>query len=149
MSTGGFLPDVLTIDGKCVQTPSCWGTNLVTNGDFSNGTTGWDADAGSTRETGGLLNVTCSGPFVFSTGYCWFSPAVVPTTGHKIYAKLCVRVTNGVANRIIFNFAGKKGVRSFSPTINSPVENQWYYASGIASDFSGLTGENLRVYVSH
>jgi hypothetical protein len=34
-------PDALVIDGKCSQVQSCWGTNLVTNGDFSNGTTGW------------------------------------------------------------------------------------------------------------
>ena len=35
-------PDALVIDGKCAQTVGVWGTNLVTNGDFSNGTTGWD-----------------------------------------------------------------------------------------------------------
>jgi len=37
-------PDALTVDGKCVQVQSCWGTNLVTNGDFSNGTTGWNTN---------------------------------------------------------------------------------------------------------
>ena len=36
-------PDALTIDGKCVQTPAVWGTNIIANGDFSDGTTGWSA----------------------------------------------------------------------------------------------------------
>lgn len=49
------VPDALSVDGKCEQVVSCWGTNLVTNGDFSNGTTGWVSIGGSAT-----INGSCS-----------------------------------------------------------------------------------------
>ena len=50
-------PDALTVDGKCSQVQSCWGTNLVTNGDFSNGTTGWTSNNAIISSTNRELTV--------------------------------------------------------------------------------------------
>ena len=56
-------PDALTIDGKCSQVQSCWGTNLVTNGDFSNGTTGWTGGSSSLSVISGVANFLSAGKY--------------------------------------------------------------------------------------
>lgn len=50
-------PDALVIDGKCAQTPAVWGTNLVTNGDFSNGTVGWSATNAGFSISGSVASI--------------------------------------------------------------------------------------------
>lgn len=50
-------PDALTVDGKCSQVQGCWGTNLVTNGDFSNGMNGWLHSKGSFSIVNGVAQV--------------------------------------------------------------------------------------------
>lgn len=52
-------PNKLAVDGKSAQTVGVWGTNLVTNDDFSNGTTGW--------ETNGATNFYVSNNILFFT----------------------------------------------------------------------------------
>lgn len=121
--------------------------NLVTNGDFSNGTTGWDAYLGTKSATDGILNITCSGSQAQSFGQSWFSPTVSPAANHKIYVRISVRVTNSVCSSIRFFLAGTSGTTSFYPNKLTPTENAWYSISGVSMSQSVCVGDNLRLYI--
>ena len=89
-------PDALVIDGKCQQTVGVWGTNLITNGDFSNGTTGWDEYDAALSAANNIL--TCVG-----TGWANFAGAtsltMSVTAGHKYYVS--ARLSCSVAGKTL------------------------------------------------
>ena len=69
-STSGLLPCVApngavycaTTETRVLGVPSGGGTNILTNGDFSDGTTGWYGDSGANvSESGGVATVTNGG----------------------------------------------------------------------------------------
>jgi len=76
-------PDALTIDGKCVQTVGVWGTNLISNGDFSNGTTGWEAYLSTISESSGRLAFTATGQYGKARAIT--APTII---GHSYYARV-------------------------------------------------------------
>ncbi len=94
-------------------------TNLVTNGDFSNGTAGWAAGNSVNTVTDGILTNTADGssinPYVTR-------PFITPlVTGKKYYVKLKVRVTNSACTGIrVYNGA------TTSTFIDNPIANEWY-----------------------
>lgn len=88
-------PDALVIDGKCEQTVGVWGTNLVTNGDFSNGTAGWGGINGdSIAADNGTLKI------YGNTGnqhkWCMQSNKNIPV-GHKVYVRGSVKTDSAAA----------------------------------------------------
>lgn len=117
--------------------------NLLFNGDFSNGTTGWYCVGGSITVTDNILTSVGIGS---STSACDFWRTQTSyTLNHKIFVYFKVRVTNSVAEYIklnLYNFTGT----SFE--VIDPIENRWYdlYTIGtVSSSGSNLTfGVNNR-----
>lgn len=70
----------LAVDGKATQTPAIWGANIVANGDFSNGTTGWTTVNSTIAIESGRLAITPS----LQWGRATCSISVV--ANHKYYA---------------------------------------------------------------
>lgn len=97
-------------------------TNLVTNGDFSDGTTGWAASGvSSIAVADSILSVTCGAS---SSGQA-NSAHHLFVDGDVYYFKAFLRVTNAVASYIRFYAAG--GWYTMQQV--SPVENEWYELS--------------------
>jgi hypothetical protein len=112
-------------------------TNLVRNGDFSNGTTGWTAwSNASIAESGGILSITGNGLgselYAYQTTPAWIS-------GHKYAIKIRARVTNAVCN-IIRVYVNQQLV-----TLQlSPTENTWYEKFVVLD--STLSTQTCRIY---
>ena len=115
-------PDALTVDGKCSQVQSCWGTNLVTNGDFSNGTTGWSKSRANFSIINGVAqvsatakdgNIACFGLHTYEN-HAYYCSAIVMANTTLVQLKLELSVSpwsffmnkfvsnTGSANRISF-----------------------------------------------
>lgn len=79
------------VDGKCEQTVGVWGTNLITNGDFSSGTTGWKS-----HNTSALTIV--SGAVCYTPVGMWGGlrrhPTLPATVGHKYYLRALVKTAS-------------------------------------------------------
>jgi hypothetical protein len=104
-------------------------TNLVQNGDFSNGTTGWGTFASTLSVISNTLSVTALGTATTGrTGALLGSVSV----GNKIYVKTRIRVTNALSTRISCNIkAGIGGsvLVTAENQINNPIINTWYETS--------------------
>jgi hypothetical protein len=128
------------------------GSELVTNGDFSNGTTNWTASSSSIANVSGELQVTNSGA-VFGLGYQ--AIAVTPNKWHKIsitfragtasivYAQVKESVPSG-ASVFNQNTASKTNVTItgyFYATLST------YYVSCVNNNESNATGffDNISV----
>lgn len=85
-------PDALVIEGKCEQTVGVWGTNLITNGDFSNGTNGWLTASSSISASGNELSVLAR-----ATAGQAKSANCAMTNGHKYYFRAEVKATTDLA----------------------------------------------------
>lgn len=137
----------LTVKGKSTQVQSVWGTNLVSNGDFSNGTTGYTGFSVSLAVSSKILSATTTA--TTTTPYVIYSFGSLFTAAHKIYVKLKYRYTAGNPTDIRFSLRGSTGGTTVAVHIDSmPVINQWYVSSGVATvpgDWSGVT--QLRVYL--
>ena len=96
---------------------------LVTNGDFSDGTTGWTAVNSTNTASGGILTNTGDGTSV--NPYAFLRQTYI--NGHKYYATSKVLVTNAVCSRIRTRFSA--GVLDLN--IDTPAINTWYQNSGI------------------
>lgn len=88
-------PDALVVDGKCEQTVGVWGTNLITNGDFSNGTTGWSASAAGTSSYSVLEGMAHFLPTVAYEGIN--SNKIQTIAGHKYYVSAVMQTTDAGA----------------------------------------------------
>ena len=116
-------------------------TNLVRNGNFAQGTTGW-VNAGSTLSVNNnILSVigtgSVSNPRVFHR-------KVLGNKTLSPYIKLKVRVTNSVCSSIQIYW--NKASPSLITTINNPVENQWYEISVKQTNVVSTEGN---LYISH
>jgi hypothetical protein len=103
-SAGLLKSEVLdTLDFPTID-PPINATNIITNGDFSNGTTGYGAAGGSIAVASNIMSFTAGGssasPFVYQVSS---TPSVV---GHKIYYRYPMRVTNAVCQSIKAIFGG-------------------------------------------
>lgn len=102
-------------------------TNLVTNGDFSNGVTGWStARSTSTTSANTLIN-TGNGSHIFPYIRQVINIVVPPLT--KFYISGSIRVTNAACSNLKMDLTNATNVTIGSATISNPVENQWYLAS--------------------
>ena len=102
-------------------------TNLVTNGDFSNGTTGWNAQASTLSASNNTLIITGNGASPEPSAYRGIG---VQQNNDKLFVKISAKVTNSELPRIDFYC----GTLSQRPVIKySPLQNQWYYYTGIVT----------------
>jgi endonuclease/exonuclease/phosphatase family metal-dependent hydrolase len=124
--------DLAQLAGDVEQNSYVKITNLVTNGDFSNGTTGW----GVVGSTIAVSNAN----LIITPGDTEVRPSAVSTafsgvnSGDKIYICLRVRTLNSKLSHIRARMANSGLTFPYGDVeISSPVENQWYTVSGIIS----------------
>lgn len=103
-------------------------TNLIANGDFTNGTTGWSLDGSTNAISNAVLVNTSNGTKTTPATYTSF-PIV---SGNNYYIKLRYRVTNAVCTKIRLFFGGV-----YQDLTSAPAMNQWYEKSVILSPTFG------------
>lgn len=110
-------------------------TNLVTNGDFSGGTTGWTGNFGVASVSQNTYALTGNG----ANAEPYSSQLHAMIAANKYYFKFRVRVTNpNCANIKVRPAAGYGDIN-----IANPVENQWYAQSAVVTP---STSGNLEMY---
>lgn len=122
-------------------------TNLVTNGNFVDGTTGWAVGTSATIavvET--ILSITATGSYAYgSTNYV---TSLAAANGKKIYIRAKCKVTSANCTNIFVNMTGSTGgnVLYFSQT--TPTQNTVYTVSGITTCDATMTG-NINIEFRH
>lgn len=114
------------------------GTNLITNGDFSNGLTGWLIANGTAKVANKILTATASN--INSTPYVYSALDSV-VTGDIYYIRANTRVLNAVCNYIRL----QNGDGSPLATRNTPAANVWYTLSAVGK----INGTNRNIMVQH
>ncbi|WP_069649632.1 H-type lectin domain-containing protein [Caloranaerobacter ferrireducens] len=121
-------------------------TNIVQNGNFVD-TTGWTALAGgSISAQNNTLSITGNGTSTNTiiqhiTNTNW-------QDNKKIYTRLKVRVTNPDAQYITLEVRHSDGnVATY--TINTPVQDQWYYFNEITTNTTNTGNVEIRIYAHY
>ena len=125
------LPKTAADTGMQVQLFGQSVENLVVNGDFRNGTTGWNGYNAILTADDNTLYSTGDGA---AANLLVFRDTIPIVYGEKIFIKVKARVTNTLCSRI--NLSGdcsSIGTCIQLNVINFPLENQQYVLSGIAS----------------
>ena len=109
--------------------------NLVTNGDFSNGTTGWSAYASTIAAANNTLSNAGDG----SVSIPWSIATSLSNlaANSKIYLKVKFRVTNSAATDIML--FSSIPVLVYPIIQQTPVVNQWYEKSVVHTCVAGGT----------
>jgi len=135
---------IATLDTE--KTTALLATNLVTNGDFSNGTTGW-VGTGSTISA--LSNImSCIGNGASASVRAEQTTVDILSVNNKYYFRARMRLTNSLASSIFIILLGTTVVGSV-PTISlsSPTVDTWYTLSDVLTNTTG-TG-NLKLRLQH
>ena len=103
-------------------------TNLVTNGGFSSGTTGWAADSASLSAAANILSITGTGTSPV-TGVSQAIGSII--AAHKYYFACMGRSTNAIASALLLRMTFAAGTNTTIFQQNTPVQNAWYRLSGI------------------
>lgn len=119
--------DVYAVDSYSAPSDGVCLTNLISNGDFSNGTTGWGTEYSTISASGGVVSDTSNGGNVYAVVSKNCSGCAI--SGHSIYATFKQRVTNSSALSIGVMIADGASNKSI-PSTTSPVINNWYTRSG-------------------
>jgi len=109
-------------------------TNLVSNGDFSNGTTGWTAYRGNGSVADNTYKLTADGTQLYA--YV-FQSIAAPTIGRLYALTFRVRVTNENCRTLRYRYG-----TAVTVDIQNPVNNTWYQRTIIItanSTYSDLT----------
>lgn len=125
--------------------------NLITNGDFSKGTTGFSSYANDSTLTvsNGILSVAGKGSYgtvgvSTQSGYRFAGKA-----GQKLYIKARMRVTNSdAANIKVYAVANGKTVNlnDSNVTIANPLINVWYDIDGFITMPSEFEGKEVSLF---
>lgn len=153
--------DTITIEGGIGSIPSnaegqvsgvkiqgLTATNIIENGNFLDGTSGWGVHDNSTTlsvsnntliatGTGNFTNVTCHRRF----------NANILQTGHKYYVRAIFRVTNSECTRIKIEFRSST-IQEVAGQ-NNPVANQWYTLSGIITALGTYPAPYVRIVANY
>ena len=122
-------------------------SNIVSNGDFSNGTTGWSTTNAASQTVSNNINTVVASN---ALEYCYLSQITnIPyVSGKKLYVTAKVRVTNSDCSQIALNmFGSTSGSQSMGAFVNSPLQNQWYTLTAVWSS-TGIIG-NYKPYIIH
>jgi hypothetical protein len=130
-------------DGDITDFPA---TNLVVNGDFSTGTTGWTGSGATLSAVSNILSVTgVSSPTVRAIKDVGVKPAV----GSKLYFRGSFKVTNSSSTFIYFILRdGTGGTVLTQKFQTSPVSGTTYIIKDIVTVTSSFTN-NLTLLVDH
>lgn len=114
------------------------GMNLVSNGNFANGTTGWMATSATTNATQSVTNqvntVTGSG----TNATFWTLQALNAKPNQKLFIRAMVRVTDASCSKVLVQiYDGSTSVEAKRQT--TPVANQWYPLYGVLTATANAT----------
>lgn len=128
---GTLLYDLAAVFGYGVSLSNrLTATNLITNGDFSDGTTGWSEFASSSvlSAANDTLSITGSG----SQLYCIASKGLggVPDQ-HKLYLRAKLKVTNAACVRQLIGFYTGAGTAAIVKQVSFPLQDAVGMLSGI------------------
>lgn len=132
-----------TVDGKLKYTlKGRTLTNLVQNGNFKDGTSGWGGGGGSSTisVSGNTLSITGTGSAMSSyvdntSRFSW-------SYGKKVFFKARVRVTNSDVTVATLQLRVSSGSAISQSTISNPIQNRWYELKGV-SEVTTQTGRIL------
>jgi hypothetical protein len=104
--------------------------NLIANGDFSNGVTGWTGNKGTLSVSNNTASLVSNGTSVIP--YIQQSLPALVGLNKTLYIMGKFRVTNPDCSSLRLNvYTGSESVVASSVT--NPVQNTWYTASGIVN----------------
>ena len=111
--------------------------NLIINGDFSNGTASWTAQAGTRAAANNILTVTASG-VTYNWACCVQSTSLI--VGHAYYVRAKVTANEAGATSItVYAGAGQRGIQ------DDPVAGTQYTLSGVFVETGA--GSSARSYM--
>jgi hypothetical protein len=124
-------------------------TNLVKNGDFSNGTTGWGAVYGNITANNNIATHTINNGLRGDIKESGRHKAVI---GNKLFVRAKVRVTNSQCQAIrliIVYLKNNAWVGQDLGGLLNPVENQWYNVFAVLELRDGLDYEDYNLVIRH
>ena len=117
-------------------------TNLITNGDFSNGTSGWKRSSGTMMVEDNIMNFSVS-----STAVLYYDTNIDCVPGDEIYFRMKVKRTENLSSLDI----RLRGTETHTTSIiidSVTKQNEWYVLSGVGTVTSNITGKlRLVLYV--
>ena len=121
-------------------------TNIINNGNFANGTSGWQGTNATISVSNNIMQVVSDG----SANMGWLvqntSYSIFPSRKYFIKAKL--RVTNNDCVRMLALIRSTGGSGDSIYTITAPVANQWY-SLAIILDSQATHAGNFRLLFAH
>lgn len=113
-------------------------TNIIINGDFSNGTNGCIFNGSTGLVNNNILYITGDGSYLFN--YTYFQTETTLDITRKYYFRVTINVTNSVCTDL-YLLADCSGHQSGIDIerIDNPIQNQWYTKSGIIQ-YTNQTG---------
>lgn len=116
--------------------------NLVKNGNFANGTTGWIGENATLSTSENVMSVTANG--ASSAPIYVKNDSFNVIAGHKYYLTSTVRVTNSNCT-MMYAYARDGNNAEISPLtfflVTSPEINKWYKLSGVGMMLNGGLGD--------
>lgn len=121
--------------------------NLVTNGDFSNGTTGWSAGSAVLSAADNTLTITGRG----TSQYCSATQSnICPNiTNKKVFIKGRFMVTNPDCLSVHVRLEGSVAERVSKIIIENPMANTWYSFTALLQLTSAIQGESISLVIYH
>jgi len=141
-----FVADWRGKEGELSQTPAVWGTNLVQNGDFSDGATGWAASNCVLSAVENTLLVTGNASSFLLGVYQ--DTTIFAASNQKVYLSILCRVTNSECQKIIISIDGSVSGTDQNHELALPTINTWYRLSFVATQPADVGG-NIRVKFYH
>ena len=137
LTTGGSAVPLSAEQGKVLQDGLQFeATNLVSNGDFSSGTTGWAAFNGSAAVSNNTYSITGNGTSRFV-----FTEADANAGNTKYYVKIRIKINNSNCSSFYVHFLGRTSGGNFNFISQlSPIKNLWYEVSSI-TDITNTVGD--------
>ncbi|MDD4096744.1 MAG: dockerin type I domain-containing protein [Oscillospiraceae bacterium] len=121
--------------------------NLITNGDFSAGTTGWTSSAASNSVSNKIMSSTATGAQKYGIFYNKIANRFSASAGDRIYARIKWRLTNDRGVNLYARLVSSTPSATINifPSLGAPVKDQWYVRSGIAE--CPVTSTSIGLYV--
>lgn len=137
LATKANAQDLTTLEASIKQDFGFPATNLIANGNFNNGTTGWSASKSVNTVTGNVLRNTADGTAV--SAFVKTKNTIGFTVGDIMYYKTKVRVTNSSCLLIQVNPSSDYGGYGGVKTVPNPVVNKYYDLSNVYTTLAPST----------
>lgn len=114
-------------------------TNLVVNGDFSSGASGWYGYDSTVSASNNIMYDTIASSPGYSNGFIYRNDFTI-LANHIHYYSAKLMVNNSVATQLRLDV-----LDSMFASVNSPLAGQWYALSGTKTYLSDLTNMAFRI----